>query len=296
MSQADKASQAKARREKLEQERIAKMEQKKEEEAVATRARAVEIQQAKDQAPLIKAAEQKKREDVKQRGVETTPLIERRVEEYDNIKHIFIFLGRNNPEYIRNYIEYSKSVTRGISIYRSGQYSLKYDILLDDGTKENIHIIDLMIVIYYILNVSIEEAIDRMRVYYKLDDNRVYEFNTHTIEYILDLLKIDKELGDSEGVKSLIISLGDLQILNIIKLKCPTTKEEKDRHEQLVRDGLTELHRLPGEPLQKGDSSRRDGTASQTHTFRGSPVISYNNYKYLKYKRKYIALKNRINI
>lgn len=193
-----------------------------------------------------------------------------------NINTTLESVGRNPV----NFIKYRDNVING---YEPNFYSLYCNLNNDDSTK--IYFIDLLILIYYILHVEQNVSRKIINRYKKLDDNRLYKLNQEIITNIKELLKIDKYIGDTE-ITELNYLLGDLQILNLVKEKCIPGIHTGILDNSGIDNELTEGYRI-GYP-RKGDTNRQ--TFSQTIGNRGS------RYKYLKYKRKYLILKNQINI
>ena len=123
------------------------------------------------------------------------------------------------------------------------------------------------------------------------------------ISNMIELLIYDIKIGNlekNEKTDDIKTILGNLQILNIVKLVYPivpnpslvpksnqmSSKSKKKR----IFLNLTEIHRTG--PIRRGDSSR--GTTSPHFGNRGRG--NRNFLKYLKYKIKYIILKKIMNI
>jgi hypothetical protein len=109
--------------------------------------------------------------------------------------------------------------------------------IIDKDTNYNIHFIDFIIIIYYILKITEKDAIEQISRYKNLDNSIIYEINeniynkiSHFFETIDNNLKLllyhnqklieaHKSNINENLLKSLLLNLANLQILNLVKLK-----------------------------------------------------------------------------
>ena len=164
--------------------------------------------------------------------------------------------------------------------------------------KYNIIFIDYLITICYFLKIKFDDAKLIINEFKEFDDNDKYYINDNIFYEIDLLLKLDREIGvfNTEKTNGLLMELVKIQNNILIKLKReikslakpkPSVKSKQTPVKWKISRTPTGVH-------------KNDGSISSPILGHGnihiSSVSSNSFKKYLKYKIKYLILKNQINI